>query len=290
MEVAPGTATRTPEWPLPSPVFFFHSRVWNDTEIPMQKAPDTPNKRNHRFYAARNMVFTPRTAQSTPRIENTSQEVLSADTDFVPLALFMAALAQDDTKRPCSPLKNSSKPCMQHRFQSVLSELDAAQLEKASRQTESVQSTFPARDESVDTCSVEHKTCSADVALQEKDDVKRDDLSLPRLLSTRNTSRRELEFHPHWPNLLEGDLSLHASGMSFRELLVEPRKRSWRSLMTAAGVAPPALELLYLFLHLRLALQHRLSLWARVLKEDGARKRPATPDGKKMKRAQGHGC
>ena len=46
----------------------------------------------------------------------------------------------------------------------------------------------------------------------------------------------------------------------------------------------------FLSLHLRLALLHRLSLWALVQKQDGARERPATPDGKKKKRAQGHGC
>ena len=45
--------------------------------------------------------------------------------------------------------------------------------------------------------------------------------------------------------------------------------------MTAAGVATPAL-----------ALPHRLSLWARVQKQDGAREQPATPDGKKKKRAR----
>ena len=70
---------------------------------------------------------------------------------------------------------------------------------------------------------------------------------------------------------------LHINGALECLLQRDTLVRTWRSLMTAAGVAHQPLELLYLFLHLRL---HRLSLWARVQKQDGARERPATPRGR----------
>ena len=60
---------------------------------------------------------------------------------------------------------------------------------------------------------------------------------------------------------------LHINGALVRPLQRGTLVRAWRSLMTAAGVAS---ELLYLFLHLRL---HRLSLWADVQKQGGARER-----------------